>query len=260
MLHYITRGNGPNKIIFIHGNSQTGALWEDVFTGSLCQKFQLIAIDLPGHGHSFRSNNPDSDYTLKNMADAVKILLVNFGEAPFILVGNSLGTNIIGEMAPDIPNCRGIVFTGSSIMGNEINPENIIRPNPNVEICFTAEYTSDQLNRLIDDAAFEISDNNRKKLSDAFKFTDPSFRVSLSKSVSEKKFSDELGNIRKMNIPVAVIYGDKENLCFTDALDKVDFPKWKNKTIILKNSGHCPQLDQPEELARIIQEYALERF
>ena len=67
----------------------------------------LIAVDLPGHGHS---GAPAADYTASYFTDAVEALLDDIGVADAIVVGESIGASIgLGLAARHCSRVAGIV-------------------------------------------------------------------------------------------------------------------------------------------------------
>ena len=65
MLRYITAGNGPTPIIFIHGYSLSADAWEKVLA-RLPNKFTAYAYDLRGFGYS---SKPDKGYTIPDFVE-----------------------------------------------------------------------------------------------------------------------------------------------------------------------------------------------
>jgi len=257
MLNHQTKGSSNKKIIFVHGNSQSLHYWDDVIGNqTLSENYSLIAMDLPGHGQSFRSKEPQKDYSLIGMAKHVKDFVSKFENEEYILAGNSLGTNLIGEIAKELVNCKGIMLIGSTAFGKNLTAADIFKPNPNGAACFMAEPNKEQINLLFEDAAYKLPEEKNKEVKTIFTDTDGNFRSQMAEAVTKGEFSDELMNIELSKIPAAVIFGEEDKICFIDYLDKVPFPKWKNKTVLIANSGHCSQLDQPIKLAEIINEFA----
>jgi pimeloyl-ACP methyl ester carboxylesterase len=68
---------------------------------------ELIAADLPGHGHS---GAPAADYTAAYFTDAAEALLDNLGVADAIVVGESIGASIgLGLAARHCSRVAGVV-------------------------------------------------------------------------------------------------------------------------------------------------------
>jgi pimeloyl-ACP methyl ester carboxylesterase len=261
MINYITIGKGVKQLIFIHGNSQSCEGWGLVMNNNLLSdNYKLIAIDLPGHGKSTRSDEPKKDYSLFGMAKLVKDFISGFDKDEYILVGNSLGANIIGEIANELSNCKGIMITGSSAIGKNLTAADIIKPNPNIVACFMADPTDQQIEQVINEVGVNLTVFQKEDIRRNFKNTDPAFRTSMAEAIGTGSYADELSNMEKSGVQISVVFGEEDKLCFTDYLDKVPFKKWKNKTLLIPNSGHFSQLDQPELLVSIIKEFSDDCF
>ena len=72
-LNYVVEGKGE-PLIFLHGLSDNLRYWE-VLTSTLRKKYQVIRIDLRGHGESELG---DDEITIDTYADDLKNLLDDF--------------------------------------------------------------------------------------------------------------------------------------------------------------------------------------
>ncbi len=261
MLNYKSTGKGKKQIIFIHGNSQSCESWDSLMKApELTENYKLIAIDLPGHGKSFRSNDPKKEYSLKSLGDNVNDFIKKECSGDYIVVANSLGTNVIGEVACELINCKGIMLTGSCANGKQLTLENIFKPNPNIAACFIAEPSEEQIDLLIGEATWNLPSSQKEIIKVHIKATDPVFRRCFAEAMGNSAYTDELLNFEKSGIPIAVVFGEEEKICFTDYLDKIPFPKWRNKTHLIPNAGHFLHLDQPDALANLIRKFSVDCF
>lgn len=108
-----SKGTSKNPLVFIHGNSASGASFLKQFK-ELGDTHTLVAFDLPGHGESDNAKNPKETYTFNGYAniisEALSILEI---ESP-IIVGWSLGGHIGLDLAVNHPNqVAGLVITGA---------------------------------------------------------------------------------------------------------------------------------------------------
>jgi pimeloyl-ACP methyl ester carboxylesterase len=74
------------ELVLLHGGAQNAHTWDTV---ALALDRPLVAIDLPGHGHS--DWRTDGDYQPQLMADDVAIAVRALAPAPIPVVGMSLG-------------------------------------------------------------------------------------------------------------------------------------------------------------------------
>src|SRR5437588_1950409 len=79
-------GTGPAEMVLIHGGAQNAHTWDTV---ALALDRPLVAIDLPGHGHS--SWKDDGDYSPAAMALDVAVAMAELAPEADALVGMSLG-------------------------------------------------------------------------------------------------------------------------------------------------------------------------
>ena len=79
-------GTEPVKVVFLHGGGQNAHTWDTVILGL---GLPALAIDLPGHGHS--AWREDGDYGPKLNADAVAPVIVELAPDADLVVGMSLG-------------------------------------------------------------------------------------------------------------------------------------------------------------------------
>jgi pimeloyl-ACP methyl ester carboxylesterase len=79
-------GDGPPRIVFLHGGGQNAHTWDTVIIGL---GEPALAIDLPGHGRS--AWRQDGDYGPRLNAETLRPLLREWAPHPRLLVGMSLG-------------------------------------------------------------------------------------------------------------------------------------------------------------------------
>lgn len=86
-LHHKIYGAGA-PVLCIHGFGASLFSWRN-FVGPVSQHYQLILIDLKGHGNSPKP--PDSHYSTKDHADLIFKFIIDHDLRNLTLVGNSLG-------------------------------------------------------------------------------------------------------------------------------------------------------------------------
>lgn len=259
MLHQETKGSGNNTIVFIHGASQSAEIWGTLINEPLLAGYRSICIDLPGHGLSFRSPEPDKDYTLKGMAIHLKHFLLSLDE-DYIIVTSSLAGNIVAEIITELPCCKGLVLTGSSVIGQKISIDQIVKPNPYLEVTFTAHPTCEMMDGLLSTWAESMNESLRSNCMKMFSNTDPAVRTELGAAIARADWSDEIHNLELMGYPIAIVYGLEEKIIYPDYLNKTNIRMWQNGIIKISDAGHCCQLDQPAVLAELISNYATDIF
>ena len=79
-------GSGSPEIVFIHGGAQNAHTWDTV---ALALDRPLLAVDLPGHGHS--DWREDHSYWPPHLADDVAVVVRQLAPTAELVVGMSLG-------------------------------------------------------------------------------------------------------------------------------------------------------------------------
>src|ERR687897_3574619 len=79
-------GDGPAELVLLHGGAQNAHTWDTV---AMALGRPLVALDLPGHGHSdgYIAGSTDVDTSAAEVATAVRALAPDAGAG----VGGSLG-------------------------------------------------------------------------------------------------------------------------------------------------------------------------
>jgi pimeloyl-ACP methyl ester carboxylesterase len=260
MLNKETTGCGDKIIIFVHGNSQSLHTWGAVIREPILNDYTKIAVDLPGHGLSFRSTTPEVDYTVTGLSAKLNEFLQQYDGKNYILVGTSLGTSIISELNPFPTACCGAMLCGAMMTSKSITVKDMIQPNTTVTAAFKAESTDEEIDHLINQFIYQAGKTVKDHYKLVFKQTDPNMRASLGHSLGRPPMIDHVAHITSARIPVAIVYGEQERVVQADYLNRTALLKWKDQIFRVSNAGHCIELDQPAALANLIDEFAGDCF
>ena len=87
-------GDTAPDVVLVHGGAQNAHTWDTV---ALCLGRPVLAIDLPGHGHS--DWRADGAYSPMNMADDLALVIAELAPTARVVVGMSLGGMTAMELA-----------------------------------------------------------------------------------------------------------------------------------------------------------------
>ena len=87
-------GAEPPQLVLVHGGAQNAHTWDTV---ALALGRPLLAVDLPGHGHS--AWRADGAYTPMNLADDIAVVIAAHAPDAAVIVGMSLGGMTSMELA-----------------------------------------------------------------------------------------------------------------------------------------------------------------
>ena len=111
-IRYVTAGKGE-PVILLHGWMADAGMWGRLDTNPMSKEFQLIAVDLRGHGKSDKPHEVDRYGPA--MAEDVIRLLDHLQLPKAHLVGYSMGAIVAGKVAATHPDrVLSIVYGGQA--------------------------------------------------------------------------------------------------------------------------------------------------
>jgi haloacetate dehalogenase len=98
-------GDGP-PLLLLHGYPQTHVMWHRV-AAIVKDRFQIICVDLPGYGDSFRPpiTADHAAHSKRAMATDIVAAMQALGHASWYLGAHDRGARVAHRMALDHPNC-----------------------------------------------------------------------------------------------------------------------------------------------------------
>ena len=95
---YDVQGSGEPALIFVHGWSCDRSYWSAQIK-PFSYRFKTVTLDLAGHGNSGMGRK---DYTIKAFGDDVAAVVNKLGLKKVILIGHSMGGDVIAEAAKQL--------------------------------------------------------------------------------------------------------------------------------------------------------------
>jgi pimeloyl-ACP methyl ester carboxylesterase len=111
-IRYVTAGKGE-PVVLLHGWMSDSSMWGRLDTNPAAKEFQLIAVDLRGHGKSDKPHQPEK-YGPEMAADVVRLL--DYLKLPKAhLVGYSMGAIVAGKVVATHPDrVSSVVYGGQA--------------------------------------------------------------------------------------------------------------------------------------------------
>ncbi len=98
-INFKTAGTG-NALVLLHGFLESSNIWDE-FSKRLSSFFQVITIDLPGHG---QTQNFSTIHTMELMAELVKEVLDYLKVKKCVMIGHSMGGYVSLAFAEKYPS------------------------------------------------------------------------------------------------------------------------------------------------------------
>ena len=253
-LSYETSGSGA-PLLLIHGMGSASTAWKTI-RPALQEKFQVTAIDLPGHGKS--------DFDPRQAMDPYSLALLmtkqmdDLGIEKAHIAGNSLGGWIALEMAAAFPD-RVLSVTGLAPAGLWLVPttqRTLLGASSRIMAQYSYKF-ADQIvkqewarkigfaevsprwrdfpNEVMVDAVVAYGGSDGY-----FPAWDGMLTRRFDKSISE-------------SIPVTILFGDSDNTLPAQTSQERTLAPAHARWITLSQSGHAPMWDSPHDcVAEII--------
>jgi pimeloyl-ACP methyl ester carboxylesterase len=253
---HTNKTKSDNSIIFIHGNSLNSSTFSNQFKHPELNKYQLIAIDFPGHGKSNKPSNPEKTYSVSGFINIIKEVINQLKLKEIILVGHSLGGHIAIEATDDLNNLKGLLFFGTPPIALPPNLEEMYLPHEALNYAFKGDLSDTEIQVLA--SSFSNAENNFDSI---IKETDTDARTYIGAAIGSGNYKDEPTICNKLNIPIAIFHGSDDSLINLAYFKNLNIPTlWKNKVITIENCGHTPQIEKHNEFNSLLTEFAAFSF
>lgn len=246
-IHYEILGQGQ-PLVMLHGWAMHSQVWAD-FADVLSQHFQVILIDLPGHGFSDAVESFELD-------TIVAALLPVLPEQKIWLMGWSLGATIALAMAQRVPERIEHLII---LAGNPQFVQTDSWPGVKVE---TLEAFADMLKvdvqqTLIRFLALQVSGLAHGKallhrLKRAIQACPAPSDAVLQAGLRVLKTSDLRAVVSRNEVSIRLILGDKDTLIPVECGRALQQLNPYVSVCILDSAGHAPFLSHPQQLLEAI--------
>ena len=257
MKHLRIAGKEKGVIVFIHGNSSSSDVFENILNSSLVNQTK-IAVQLPGHKGNLADYHNLEDFSMKAYCDELIPMLNNLNE-DILLVGNSLGGHIAIEISKKIKRLKGLVIFGSPPLKKPANFAEAFLPLPELQTFFTKNPTDNEI-----EMAAKVAVYNKDyylKIVEDFKIANPLVRAAIGNDSAENKLANEFEIFTSLNISKFIIAGEFDPSPSLDYLQVVKNEcNCKCEVIVLNDCGHYPSLERPNEFSKTLKEIVEQVF
>lgn len=248
-------GSTPPEHVFLHGGAQNAHTWDTV---ALAIDRPLLAIDLPGHGHSDGGRNGSLDVAAN--ASDVATVVRNVADGPVHLVGMSLGgmtALALADARPGLVRSLTLVDIAPGVTGQKAGAITAFINGPERFASF-----DELLARTIEfNPTRSVSSLRRGILHNAVQLEDGSwmwryacFRIGEQGGAPE--FSSLWDAVDRLRMPVLLARGMTGQSVVDDADEAELLRRCPGARVAhFDGAGHSIQGDQPVELARAITDF-----
>lgn len=259
---YRRQGVGVNTLVFIHGNSGGKAAFDAQFSGLKNSGYNLLAIDLPGHGESSNSEHPEKDYNFPAFALLVKRVCEALDVKNPIVIGWSLGGHVAIEMAGRGFDMAGLVISGTPPLGPGMDDfETAFLPSEAMAVTLNPTPT-DAETRVYVHGLYGSLD----PVPETFFALAARMDGAVRSHMGAHWAGGDYGCHQKTVVagwakPICVIHGQADEFVSETFLRDIDWRNlWRDEIHFLPSIGHAPFIEDPETFNRLIGEFAADVF
>ncbi len=252
-------GEDPPEIVFIHGGAQNAHTWDTV---ALALGRPLLAVDMPGHGHSDAGR--DGSMAPVDNAGDIEVVIRSLAPEAGVVVGMSLGglsSIAVSRIAPGLVRrlvlvdvTPGVNQKKSSQIRDFIQgPESFASFEEILQrtVAFNPTRSESSLRRGVLHNAVQRPDGTWVWRYRRFAAGDASAERTFS------RYSTLWEDISNLKVPLMLVRGMLPQSVVDDD-DEAELLKRQPEARVehVTNAGHSVQGDAPLELARLIAEFA----
>ena len=259
-LYYKDTSNPDRPVIlFIHGWSQTHAVWIRQFNSELAEEFHLVSFDLRGHGYSECPSGEEYYLDGKLYADDLLAVISHYKKQALILVGWSSGALVIGDYLRRHGQTKisGIVMV-SGLHGLGIAElTDMLGTGPGEYMPDTMaddpETQYQAMQRCIRDMVVDITPAQLQFMTAQSMMTVPAVRAAMMNRVIDN--TDVLTSFSK---PALIIHGRHDPFILVDAAEHLHKLCSHSTLSIYEKSAHMPFREEPEKFNRELTRFTRE--
>ena len=252
-------GDAAPEIVFFHGGGQNAHTWDTV---ALALRRPLVAVDLPGHGHSDEISS-DRPVGPRSMAMDMAPVVSELAPEAALVVGMSLGGMTAMQLAVLQPSLvRKLMMVdvtpgadkekASDVVAFLAGPESFASFDEILErtVAFNPTRSESSLRRGILHNAVQRPDGSW-----VWRHQRGGEASMIERRDGDIDFSSQWDDLGSVTVPIQLVVGDRSPVVDDD--DKAMFIERQPGAVIttVADAGHSIQGDQPLELARLVEAF-----
>lgn len=251
----IVWGDGAPELVLLHGGAQNAHTWDSM---ALALGRPLVAVDLPGHGHS--AWRPDQDYRPQAMADDIAHVVDALAPDATTLIGMSLGgltalatlagRNDLAERLVLVDITPGVdQDKASAIIAFVDGPEEFESFDAILErtLAFNPSRSRSSLARGVRHNAYERPDGVW-----SWRYDRP---TEARDGDLEARYANLWEAVSDLDHPVLLVQGGLSGVVDDDDIAELQRRRPDARVVVVEEAGHSVQGDRPVVLAELVLDF-----
>lgn len=248
----------------IHGFGASLETWHDVYP-TLKTRYRVVRLDLKGHG--FSSKPEDEEYSLDDQARLVIAFISKLGLKRVVLVGHSLGGGVAllthlraQDHKPEF-EIVGLVLIDSAGYPQEL--PFFVRTIRNPITRFFAYLLSPEFRaQLLLERVFSVTSRVTADRVHryAYFFDLPGSREALkrtAKYIVPPNIDELVGRFEQITVPTLIVWGEQDSAIPLEYAHRFNRDIKNSRLKILRETGHVPHEERPEQVLEALGEFLM---
>lgn len=251
---YLEGGKGET-VILLHGFGVN----KDVWTGfaKYMKGYHLVIPDIPGFGES--SQVPTDSYGAESQAGRIDRFVEVLKLDKFHMSGNSMGGALTATYGAKHPEkVLTIVLLDTAGAPSQKKSEFVMQQEKGNNLLLASN--TEDLNKLV--ALVYVKEptipTSFKKIIAADWIAHTEFNKKIWNDWQPLKFS-LAAFLPLIQAPVLIIWGDQDKITDVGGVTFLEKNLKNYRTVIMKDTGHCPMVEKPEETAKVYMSFLKEK-
>lgn len=248
--------DGP-AILFLHGFSQSAAIWRSQLEGGLATDHRLAALDLRGHGGSAKPLEPTAYSEGSAWADDVAAAIATLGNRPVVLVAWSYGGMVACDYLRQHGSAQlaGVVFAGAlTRLGDEV-AMGLLGPQV---LTYVGNLFAPDLATVVPALTQFIQDCHAQPVNERDLHEMLGHNCAVPSEVRAALFSRQVDNdevLRALKVPTLVIHGDADGVVLPAAAQRLASLMPAAQVQMLAGAGHCLFREAPAAFDQALRDF-----
>ena len=252
-------------LLALHGWLDNAASFQPLM--AVMDAYNWVAIDLPGHGHSFHRPSHSHYHFIDWLTDLVAFHSAMFGEQKVYLLGHSLGgmlSTVLASLYPELVHKLALIDAAGLVTQDEVDQAKSMRKA--LDSRLKQQEKSKTVHKSLDSAIqarFAAGDlsleavallvaRNITQTSDGFEWqTDQRLRTGSPIRINQETARDI---IRQLDKETLIVLAEQGHSMVKRNLSRFE-NDYKKLTMVEVSGGHHSHMDHPQDVARHLAEF-----
>ena len=248
---YLEGGTG-DTIIMVHGFGGFKDVWVKM-AKYLTPNYRIIIPDLPGFGDS--SKPQDAKYNYTSQVKRLNLFAKELKLTKFHLVGNSMGGSIVGIYAADYPEMVNTLalFDAAGVKSPVKSELFLLLAKGKNPLVVEDVNSYDKMLEFVYVKPPQLPSFMKEHLAEKAVAAAP-FNKKIFKDMGAESFILE-SKLNKITAPTLIVWGDSDRVLSISSVPIFEKKIKNSKSVIIKECGHVPMMEKPEETASIYKDF-----